>query len=59
VSAIRPVERNANLETWVALRNAVVPDEPTTVEQARRADGEPGRLLVLAELDGRVARCRD
>jgi mycothiol synthase len=55
VIAIRPVETAADLEAWVEVRNAVLPNEPTTVEQTRRADGEPGRLLLLAELDRRVA----
>jgi len=55
VIAIHPVETDADYETWVEVRNAVAPNEPTTVEQTRRADGEPGRLLVLADLDGRVA----
>ena len=53
--AIRRVETDADLETWVDVRNAVLPNEPTTVEQTRRANGEPGRLLVLAELDGEIA----
>jgi GNAT superfamily N-acetyltransferase len=55
VIAIRPVETDADLENWVEVRNAVLPNEPTTVEQTRRGDGEPGRLLLLAELDGRIA----
>jgi mycothiol synthase len=55
VISIRRVETDADVETWVDVRNAVLPNEPATVEQTRRADGEPGRLLVLAELDGAVA----
>jgi len=51
---VRPVETDADLETWVEVRNAVVPNEPTTVEQTRRLE-EPHRLLVLAELDGKTA----
>jgi len=52
--AIRRVETDADLATWVDVRNTVVPNEPTTVEQTRRLE-EPDRLLVLAELDGEIA----
>jgi mycothiol synthase len=44
---IRPVETDSDLERWVAIRNAVVPNEPTTVE-ATRASADPERLLLLA-----------
>jgi mycothiol synthase len=45
---IRRVETDADLETWVAIKNVVVPNEPTTVEQLQRGD-EPGRVLFVTE----------
>jgi GNAT superfamily N-acetyltransferase len=54
--AIRPVASDADLETWVAVRNEVVPNEPTTVEHIAGTD-EEGRLLVLAERDGVPVGC--
>jgi mycothiol synthase len=44
---IRPVEADSDLERWVAIRNAVVPNEPTTID-ATRAAADPERLLLLA-----------
>lgn len=44
---IREVASDADLETWVAIKNTVVPNEPTTVEQVR-ASNEEGRILLLA-----------
>jgi GNAT superfamily N-acetyltransferase len=52
---LRVVETDAELGAWAELKSAVVPNEPVTVEQLRAA--EPGRLLLLAELDGRLAGC--
>ena len=54
--AIRPVETDADVETWAAVKSSVVTNEPVTAEQLRATD-EEGRLLVLAELDGEVAGC--
>jgi mycothiol synthase len=52
---IRPAETDADLEAWRSVRLLVCPDERAmTVEQMRAAE-TPGRLLVLAELDGTVA----
>lgn len=53
--ATRVVE-DGELATWAELKSRVVPNEPVTAEQLRRAD-EPDRLLLLAELDGVVAGC--
>jgi mycothiol synthase len=53
---IRAVESDADLEAWVEVKNAVVPNEPTTVEQVR-ASGADGRTLLLARAEGRVAGC--
>jgi mycothiol synthase len=53
---IRPVVDDDDLVAWVRVKNAVVPNEPVTVEQLRTS-AEDGRLLVLAELDGSLAGC--
>ncbi len=54
---LRPVESDADYAAWTHVRNVVVPNEPMTVEQVRRHDGEPDRLTLLAELDGSLAGC--
>jgi mycothiol synthase len=53
---IHPVENDEHLSAWIAVRNEVVPEEPTSIEDMRRRERE-GRLLLLAELDGQVAAC--
>jgi GNAT superfamily N-acetyltransferase len=53
---IRPVESDRDLAAWVAVKNAVVPNEPATVEQVRNAD-EEGRILLLAEEGGATVGC--
>jgi GNAT superfamily N-acetyltransferase len=45
---IRRVETDADLDRWVAIKNAVVPNEPTTPAQVRASAG-PERLLVLVD----------
>ncbi|MGZ4290971.1 MAG: GNAT family N-acetyltransferase [Gaiellaceae bacterium] len=54
--ALRPVESDADLETWAAVKSAVVPNEAVTAEQLR-ATAENDRLLLLAESGGVVAGC--
>lgn len=54
--AVEPVETSAQLETWAAVKSAVVPNEPVTAEQLRATD-EDGRLLVLARAGGSIAGC--
>jgi mycothiol synthase len=51
---IRPVESDADLEAYVAVWNAGVPEEiPAVVEQQReRRRRDPRRLYLLAEADG-------
>jgi mycothiol synthase len=56
MTAVRPVETDADLEAWLAVRNVVVSNEPATVEQIRR-EAEPERLLLLAEEDGVATGC--
>ena len=53
---IRAVESDADFDAWVAVKNAVVPNEPVTAEQVRNSN-EEGRLLLLAEEDGVVSGC--
>jgi mycothiol synthase len=53
---IRPVENDADLEAWAAMKTSIVPDEPVTPEQLRRSRA-PERIIVLAELDGVRAGC--
>ena len=55
--ALRPVESDADYEAWARIKTAVVPSEPTTVAEVRKYDGEPGRLLLLADLDGETVAC--
>jgi mycothiol synthase len=51
---IRRVVTDADLDAWRRVRIAVLPHERTdTLEQLRQAEA-PERLLLLAELDGRV-----
>jgi mycothiol synthase len=54
--AVRRAETDADVDAWAALKSAVVPNEPVTAGQLR-ASAEPDRLLLLAELDGRLAGC--
>jgi RimJ/RimL family protein N-acetyltransferase len=51
---IRPVETDRDLEAYVAVANAAVPDDiPWNAEKMReRRDRDPRRLYLLAEVDG-------
>ena len=53
---LRPVVTGIDLDAWARVKNAVVPNEPVTAEQIH-ATYEDGRLLLLAELDGKLAGC--
>jgi len=53
---LRMVEGDTDVAAWAGLKSTVVPNEPVTAEQVRASD-EPGRLLLLAELDGVLAGC--
>ena len=53
---IRVAQTDAELEAWVAIKSAVMPNEPLSVAELRLYD-TPGRLLLLAELDGVPAGC--
>ena len=51
----RHVSSDEDLAVWVRLKNAVVPNEPVTLEQLHAH--EEGRLLLLAELGGTPVGC--
>jgi mycothiol synthase len=53
---LRVVTTPADLEAWAELKSRVVPNEPVTAEQLAATD-EPGRLLLLATREGRLAGC--
>lgn len=53
---IREVETDADLEAWVEVKNVVVPNEPTNIEQMRNAE-EPGRKLWIAVEGERTVGC--
>jgi mycothiol synthase len=53
---IRSVESEADLARWCAIKTAVVPNEPVTVDQMR-ASVEPERVLLLADVGGAPAGC--
>ena len=46
----------ADFDAWARVKSAVVPDEPVTGDQMV-ARHEEGRLLLLAELGGRLVGC--
>jgi mycothiol synthase len=52
---IRPAESDADLEDWIRVRRAVLPNESAGSLETMRARERPERLLLLAELDGRLA----
>ena len=52
---IRVVESDRDLERFVGLVNAITPDDPTSLEDARWSDETyPGGTRLLAEVDGRA-----
>lgn len=53
---LRVASDHRDLEAWASIKSRVVPDEPVTAEQLAATD-EPGRILLLAELDGVLAGC--
>jgi mycothiol synthase len=57
VIAVRRAEGDADYEAWARIKTAVVPSEPTTVEHLRKLEDEPGRLVLLGELDGEPVGC--
>jgi mycothiol synthase len=53
--AIRPCETDADLEAWLVVRRAVLPNERTASFDELKDGIKPGDLHVLAELDGELA----
>jgi len=53
---LRVASGPGDLEAWAQIKSRVVPDEPVTAAQLVATD-EPGRVLMLAELDGVLAGC--
>ena len=51
---IREALTDADLEAWVAVKNAVVPNEPATVEQVRGGASATRTLLLAEEADAAV-----
>lgn len=52
---VRSVETDADLEAWIQVRRAVVPNESAGTVEEHRARESKERLLLLAELDGELA----
>jgi mycothiol synthase len=55
--AVRRAESEDDYAAWARIKTAVVPTEPATVEHLRKLDDEPGRLVLLADLDGEPVGC--
>ena len=53
---VRLAEVDADLRAWAEVKSRVEPDDPLTVEQLAR-HRTPDRVLLVAELDGRVVGC--
>jgi len=53
--AIRDTARDADLEAWIRVRRAILPDESAYTVEFHRAQEGPDRLLLVAELDGELA----
>jgi mycothiol synthase len=53
--ALRPCETDSDLEAWLAVRRAVLPNERTASLDELKGGIKPGDLHVLAELDGELA----
>ena len=53
--AIRPATTDSDLEAWIRVRRAVLPEESGGTVTDLRAQESEERLVVLAELDGELA----
>jgi mycothiol synthase len=53
--AIRPATTDADLEAWIRVRRAVLPDESAGTVESLRAQESEERVLLLAEWDGELA----
>ena len=52
---VRPAETDADLEAWIQVRRAVLPNESAGTLTELREREDPERLLLIAELDGGLA----
>ncbi|HEY8819524.1 MAG TPA: hypothetical protein VIM25_11995, partial [Candidatus Limnocylindrales bacterium] len=50
--AIRPAETDADLDSWIDVRQAVMPNVSAPTIATLRAEERPDRILVLAESAG-------
>jgi mycothiol synthase len=53
--AIRRATTDADLEAWIRVRRAVLPDESAGTVESQRAQESEERILLLAEWDGELA----
>ncbi len=53
---LREATSAADLDSWARIKSSVVPNEPVTTAQLEQT-AEPGRLLLLASLDGTDVGC--
>ena len=51
---VRTAETDADLEGWIRVKRAVVPNESAWTVQDFRERKEPGRLVLVAELGGEI-----
>ena len=51
---VRTAETDADLEGWIRVKRAVLPNESAWTVQDFRERSEPERLVVVAELDGEI-----
>jgi mycothiol synthase len=53
--AVRPAETDSDLEAWIHVRRVVLPNESAGSVELLRARARPERLLIVAELHGKLA----
>jgi len=51
---VRTAETDADLEGWIRVKRAVVPNESAWTVQELRELEEPGQLVLVADLDGEI-----
>jgi mycothiol synthase len=51
---VRAAETDADLEDWIRVKRAVLPNESSWTVQEFRERHEPDRLVLVAELDGEI-----
>src|SRR5439155_23812952 len=53
--AVRPTITDADLEKWIRVRRAVLPNESAGTVEQLRVRTKPENMLLVAELDGELA----